>query len=86
MSRQPTTMTVLIDGKEQWRTVSHYDKENGRYVPNLRPGEDLVWTVGSFYPTVVQVQIEQDDNYECCPCCDMPFFIKRCSRCGYEPV
>lgn len=79
-------MTVLIDGKEQWREVSHYDKENGRYVPNLRPGEDLVWTVGGFYPTVVQVQIEQDDNYECCPLCDMPFFIKRCSRCGYEPV
>ena len=89
MSRQPTTMTVIIDGKEQWREVSHYDKENNRYVPNLRPGEDLVWTIGAFYPTVVQVQIvgrEDVDNYEVCAVCEMPFFVKRCTRCGYEPV
>jgi hypothetical protein len=90
MARQPTTMTVLNDGKEQWREVSHYDKENHRYVPNLLPGEDVVWHVGQFYPTVIKTQIVGDDDhpdgYEVCAMCEMPFFIKRCSRCGYEPA
>lgn len=84
-------MTVLIDGKEQWRTVSHYDKENARYVPNLRPGEELVWEAGKFYPTVVMTQIVGydelgGDGYERCAVCDAPFFIRRCNTCGYEPA
>ena len=87
MSRQPTTMTVLIDGKEQWREVSHYDKENQRYVPQLLPTEDVMLMTGDFYPTIIKTQVvHRDDNYEVCPMCEMPFFIKRCTRCGYEPA
>lgn len=85
--RIPTAMTVIIDGKECERAVSHYDKENKRYVPKLLPAEDVDWEDGMFYPTIIKTQIvHRDDNYEVCAMCESPFFIKRCNRCGYEPA
>ena len=86
MSRQPTTMTVIVDGKEQWREVSHYDTENRRHVPQHLPSEEVIWLIGAFHPTIVKVAEHADDDYEVCPMCELPFFVKRCTRCGYEPL
>lgn len=88
MYRAPTTMSVKTSNATmELRTISHYDRCNNRYVPMLQPGEDLVWCVGDPVPTVVaSVQIDRADDYEVCAMCEMPFFIKRCTRCGYEPA
>ena len=81
-------MTVIIDGKEHWREVDHYDVENRRYMPVLRPREEAIWSHGAFYPTIVETQMVSNEHSgdKCCPMCDMPLFYVRCNRCGYEPA
>lgn len=80
-------MSVKVGDKVVQRPISHYDVDNRRYVPETQPHEELMWFVASPIPTIVQVrERDEEETYECCALCEMPFFVKRCTRCGYEPA
>lgn len=86
MNRIPRTMNVLINGEEQAREVSHYDKDNHRYVPKLEVGEDIEWLVADYRPVIIVVEFAPHEEPEECALCGRPFFVRRCTGCGYEPA
>lgn len=87
MNRQPTTMTVIYDGKEVWREIAAVEFLQGRkrYIPQLRPGEAISWDRNPFHPTII-AETNVCDDYAHCPVCELPFFINKCTRCGHEQV